>query len=101
MKDPVARICRLGLVHGAILVLAGAAAGAQEAGKEKTAEQAFKNIQVLQSLPQSQLMPVMHFMRSSLGVRCDHCHVAENGKYWMDDKPAKQKIGRASCRERV
>src|SRR5260370_33110461 len=32
----------------------------------------------------------MHFMRTSLGVRCDYCHVAENGKYWMDDKPAKQ-----------
>jgi len=90
MKDPVSRISRLGFVCGSALALLGAAAGAQEAGKDKTAEKAFKNIQVLQSLPESQLMPVMHFMRSSLGVRCDHCHVAENGKYWMDDKPAKQ-----------
>jgi len=90
MKDPVSRIGRFGFVCGSALALLGATAGAQEAGKDKTAEQAFKNIQVLQSLPESQLMPVMHFMRSSLGVRCDHCHVAENGKYWMDDKPAKQ-----------
>jgi hypothetical protein len=58
--------------------------------EEKPVEQVQKNIQVLKGLPSSQLLPVMHFMRTSLGVRCDYCHVAENGKYWMDDKPAKQ-----------
>jgi len=57
---------------------------------DKTAEQANKNIQVLKGLPNSQLITVMHLMRTSLGVRCDYCHVAENGKYWMDDKPTKQ-----------
>ena len=35
-------------------------------------------------------MPTMHLMRTALGVRCEFCHVAINGKYWMDDKPAKQ-----------
>ena len=58
--------------------------------EDKPAEQVQKNIQVLKGMPSSQLLPVMHFMRTSLGVRCDYCHVAENGKYWMDDKPAKQ-----------
>jgi hypothetical protein len=57
---------------------------------DKPAEQANKNIQVLKGLPNSQLITVMHLMRTSLGVRCDYCHVAENGKYWMDDKPPKQ-----------
>lgn len=57
---------------------------------DKPAEQVNKNIQVLKGLPNSQLLTVMHFMRTSLGVRCDYCHVAENGKYWMDDKPPKQ-----------
>ena len=57
---------------------------------DKSAEQANKNIQVLKGLPNSQLITVMHLMRTSLGVRCDYCHVAENGKYWMDDKPPKQ-----------
>ena len=57
---------------------------------DKPVEQVQKNIQVLKGMPSSQLLPVMHFMRTSLGVRCDYCHVAENGKYWMDDKPAKQ-----------
>ena len=57
---------------------------------DKPVEQARKNITMLTGMPDSQLLPVMHIMRTSLGVRCDYCHVAENGKYWMDDKPAKQ-----------
>src|SRR5258708_7739713 len=57
---------------------------------DKPAEQANKNIQVLKGLPNSQLITVMHLMRTSLGVRCDYCHIAENGRYWMDDKPPKQ-----------
>lgn len=58
--------------------------------EDKPAEQVNKNIQALKGLPNSQLLTVMHFMRTSLGVRCDYCHIAENGKYWMDDKPPKQ-----------
>jgi len=69
-------------------VIADSAATSQQ--DDKPAEQANKNIQVLKGLPNSQLITVMHFMRTSLGVRCDYCHVAENGKYWMDDKPPKQ-----------
>jgi len=57
---------------------------------DKPVEQVQRNIQVLNGMPSSQLLPVMHLMRTSLGVRCDYCHVAEDGKYWMDDKPAKQ-----------
>jgi hypothetical protein len=60
------------------------------APQEKPIEQSAKNIQVLKGMPESQLMPTMHLMRTALGVRCEFCHVAENGKYWMDDKPAKQ-----------
>jgi hypothetical protein len=60
------------------------------AQSDKPVEQVNKNIQVLKGLPSSQLLSVMHFMRTSLGVRCDYCHIAENDKYWMDDKPAKQ-----------
>jgi len=58
--------------------------------QDKPVEQVQKNIKVLNGMPSSQLLPVMHFMRTSLGVRCDYCHVAENGKYWMDSKPAKE-----------
>src|SRR6266480_2095365 len=64
---------------------------AQQAPQEdKPVEQVRKNIQVLKGMPDSQLLPVMHIMRTSLGVRCDYCHVAENGKYWMDDKAGKE-----------
>lgn len=66
------------------------AATVQTPQEDKPVEQVQKNIQVLRGMPSSQLLPVMHFMRTSLGVRCDYCHVAENGKYWLDDKPAKQ-----------
>ncbi len=60
------------------------------ATQDKPVELVSKNIQVFKGMPESQLLPVMHLMRTALGVRCDYCHVAENGKYWMDDKPAKQ-----------
>lgn len=60
------------------------------ATQDKPVETVAKNIQVLKGMPESQLLPVMHLMRTALGVRCDYCHVAENGKYQLDDKPAKQ-----------
>ena len=85
-------VCLLfGLTLGSVALNQRAtAAREQSQAKEKPVEQVQKNIQVLTGMPSSQLLPVMHFMRTSLGVRCDYCHVAENGKYWMDDKPPKQ-----------
>jgi hypothetical protein len=35
------------------------------------------------------LLPTMHFMRASLGVRCEYCHITDTGQYRRDDKPAK------------
>jgi hypothetical protein len=60
------------------------------AAQEKTAEQAYKNIKVLTGMPASQLMPVMHLMRASLGKRCDYCHVAEGNRYDLDTKEEKE-----------
>ena len=54
-------------------------------------EKVFKNIQVLKGVPSTELLQIMHFMRSSLGVRCEYCHVAENGKYQLDVKKEKQR----------
>jgi outer membrane lipoprotein-sorting protein len=58
---------------------------------EKTVEQTQKNIQVLTGLPQSQLIPVMNYIGSSLGVRCTFCHVNKDGKwdFVSDEKPEK------------
>src|SRR5438128_1717018 len=45
--------------------------------ESKTAEQVYKNIQVLGGLPASQLDGVMYFMSASLGVGCAYCHTSQ------------------------
>lgn len=64
---------------------------AQTVPAEKTVEQVQKNIQVLNGLPQSQLIPVMNYMSASLGVKCNFCHVIEGDKrdFVSDAKPEK------------
>jgi hypothetical protein len=52
-----------------------------------TPDDNFGNVQVLKGV--RDLLPTMHFIRASLGVRCDYCHVTELNKYRLDDKPAK------------
>jgi hypothetical protein len=81
-----------------LFVLAGVSAfrltggHAQQPQGEKTVEQTRKNIQVLKGLPDSQLFPLMNFIRTSLGVSCAYCHVNSGGDKWAwesDDKPEK------------
>jgi photosynthetic reaction center cytochrome c subunit len=57
------------------------------AAEPKTAEQAFKNIEVLKGVPADQLIPAMQFINASLGVECEFCHVA--GAFEKDDKKPK------------
>jgi len=70
---------------------AQATSTAQTVPAEKTVEQVQKNIQVLNGLPQSQLIPVMNYMSASLGVKCNFCHVIEGDKrdFVSDAKPEK------------
>ncbi|HYX30034.1 MAG TPA: c-type cytochrome [Pyrinomonadaceae bacterium] len=69
---------------------------ASEAGQaptqEKPVDEIFKNIKVLNGMPQSQLYPAMRFMAASLGFQCGSCHVIGNsfGDFPADDKPEKQ-----------
>ncbi len=63
-------------------------ANAQPATTGKSAEQAFKNIQVLQGTPADQVLPAMQFIAASLGVECEFCHVEH--KFDADDKPEKK-----------
>jgi hypothetical protein len=65
---------------------------ATAAPTEPTVEQTQKNIQALKGLPESQLIPVMNYMASSLGVRCNFCHVNKDGNwdYPSDEKPEKK-----------
>jgi len=53
-----------------------------------TAGQEYKNIQVLQDLPATELPPAMAFMAASLGVNCGHCHASSRSQE-KDDQPAK------------
>ena len=59
-----------------------------QSGAPKTAEQQFKNIQVLKGVPADQLFPTMQFISVSLGVECEFCHV--EGAFEKDDKKPKQ-----------
>jgi photosynthetic reaction center cytochrome c subunit len=67
--------------------LVPATAQDKPAQPEKTAEQVYKNIQVLKGMPASQLDANMAFITGSLGVKCNHCHVNPFDK---DEKPTKQ-----------
>jgi photosynthetic reaction center cytochrome c subunit len=62
---------------------------------EQTVDQVQKNIQVLKSLPESQLVPVMNYMSASLGVRCNYCHVNKDGVWdYATDEKAEKKSAR-------
>jgi hypothetical protein len=66
---------------------------------EKTVDQVRKNIQVLKGLPDSQLIPVMNLMASSLGVRCTYCHVNKEGQWdFATDEKAEKKTAREMIR---
>lgn len=68
-----------GLVTSALAVLLGLSLRAQAPPLDgKTAGQAYKNIQVLQGTPATELMLSMHLMKSALGVECEYCHEARN-----------------------
>ena len=63
-------------------------------------------LEVLKSLPEAQLFPLMNLVATSLGVRCDYCHVQANpdlsktpsnlgGWVWdRDDKLPKRRASR-------
>jgi photosynthetic reaction center cytochrome c subunit len=80
---------------GAMLVMAS-----QETTERPAAARRPK-LQVLTTVPESQLFPMMNAISDSLGVRCDYCHVRESpdptktwslagGWVWdRDDKPPK------------
>ena len=89
------------LRYSRVLVLVlPAAVAAQQPG---SAGEKRPKLEVLQSRPESQLFPLMNLVATSLGVRCDYCHVQANpdlsrtpsnlgGWVWdRDDKPTKRR----------
>jgi photosynthetic reaction center cytochrome c subunit len=64
------------------------AAQSSTSDSAKTAEQVYKNIEVLKGVPADQIIPAMQFISTSLGVECTFCHV--EGHLEKDDKKPKQ-----------
>ncbi|HEX4426130.1 MAG TPA: c-type cytochrome [Terriglobales bacterium] len=90
MKRKSLRAALLGIMFALLFALALAGLDAQSGAPSgpKTAEQTYKNIQVLKGQPADQLIPAMQFISNSLGVECDFCHV--QGAFEKDDKKPKQ-----------
>jgi photosynthetic reaction center cytochrome c subunit len=85
-----------GLILSGTLAAAGYAGASGRQGvqapasapAEPTAEQVYKNVQVLKGIPASQIRMVMSLISASLGARCDQCHVPD--AFEKEDKRAKQ-----------
>jgi len=71
----------------ALALAVASPAAPQQPATAKTAEQVYKNIQVLQGVPADQVIPTMRVFAGSLGVRCGFCHV--DGDLSSDMKPEK------------
>jgi len=67
---------------------AGGESTHSDSSSGKTAEQVYKNIQVLKGITADQLIPAMEFITASLGVECGFCHVQRH--FDQDDKKPKQ-----------
>jgi len=82
-------------IAAAAVILAAAAAVAEDRTPPRPdvpAEKFYKNIQVLQGTPSTEIMPTMNFFKASLGVQCSFCHVTNDTGRWpveRDDKAAK------------
>ena len=93
-RDP-AVVAQMAKQERAVQAFMGAPFGREPAASAdpdvKTAEQVFKNIQVLQGTPADQLVLGMHIMEGELGVDCVYCHVSHDGStFYRDDRPTKQ-----------
>ena len=89
MRAVLAGTVVVGGLSLAIIARSEQAGSAQSASDgPKTAEQAYKNIQVLKGTPADQVIPSMQFISNSLGVECEFCHT--QGAFDKDDKKAKE-----------
>ncbi len=87
-----AAMLALGIVAPVVLIGGAVTAQKKPDGKSPSSAQKFKNIRVLKTLPADQMIPVMHKISASLGVRCDFCHVvnADHKGFELDTKPEKE-----------
>jgi len=79
-------ICAACVLVLCVVLMAGAQQPAPPASR--TAEQMYKNIQVLQGTPVDVFLPEMRLFEAALGVDCNFCHLEEDRS--KDDREAKQ-----------
>ncbi|MGA7616432.1 MAG: c-type cytochrome [Thermoanaerobaculia bacterium] len=93
MRMPSAALRAIAVSSFAILVISAAPSLAQERWSWPEHP---KNLQILKGMSGEQLRPVMVGFTRALGVRCNYCHVGEEGKpftewdFPSDAKPAKK-----------
>src|SRR6266852_2853106 len=63
------------------------------------AQQQQKNVKLLTGLSDVELQRTMNFMRASLGVHCDYCHVVEDKTGW--DFASDEKKNKLRAREMI
>jgi hypothetical protein len=75
------------LIATTLLILAPLAGQEKQDGKGTAATRPPQNLKVLNTSGEN-LMRTMHAFSSSLGVKCDHCHV--QGNFASDENPKKE-----------
>ena len=71
------------------------------APQEKTLGETGKNIQVLKSLPASQLGTVMNFIAVSMGRQCNFCHVRKGNDWAWESDDKEEKVTARSMMKMV
>lgn len=86
-------VVAMGIAVTCLLGAARTGGQTESAQKPLTAEQYFKNVQVLRGISVKEFMDTMGFFAASLGENCTFCHVEESSGDWSkyaDDNANKQ-----------
>ena len=76
-----------------VLLIAWFAGAQTPAARPRTAEEVFKNVQVLKGIPVDEFMNTMGVFSAALGMSCEDCHAANDSKwenYALDTSPKKR-----------
>jgi photosynthetic reaction center cytochrome c subunit len=76
-----------------VLLIAWLAGAQTPSPRPRTAEEVFKNVQVLKGIPVDEFMNTMGVFSAALGMSCEDCHAANDSKwenYALDTSPKKR-----------
>src|SRR5688500_3987430 len=90
------------LAIAAAVFLGAAVSGAGQDGpaeRPRTAEQVFKDIQVMKGVPVDEFLGSMGYISNALAVNCTYCHLGEGGGGW--DEYAKDNAPKQRARQMI